>query len=63
MPLLIPFIETLRTDKRGEVNNYTISNGFHLHAISFPDGVLNCVPSLGSVGGAALSFHPGVDKV
>jgi len=30
---------------------------------SFPPGVLNCVPSLGSVGGAALSEHHGVDKV
>jgi len=29
----------------------------------FPAGVYNCVPSLGSVGGAALSSHPGVDKV
>ncbi|CAE6504780.1 unnamed protein product [Rhizoctonia solani] len=29
----------------------------------FPAGVLNCVPSLGPVGGAALSDHPDVDKV
>ncbi|KAL0949730.1 hypothetical protein HGRIS_009770 [Hohenbuehelia grisea] len=29
----------------------------------FPPGVLNTVPSLGSVGGAALAEHPGVDKV
>lgn len=29
----------------------------------FPPGVLNCVPSLGSVGGAALAAHRGVDKV
>ncbi|CAE6457605.1 unnamed protein product [Rhizoctonia solani] len=29
----------------------------------FPAGVLNCVPSLGSVGGAALSEHPDVDKI
>lgn len=29
----------------------------------FPPGVLNCVPSVGSVGGAALAAHPGVDKV
>ncbi|KAF8529070.1 aldehyde dehydrogenase domain-containing protein [Hysterangium stoloniferum] len=29
----------------------------------YPAGVLNCVPSLGSIGGAALSSHPGVDKV
>lgn len=32
-------------------------------APSFPPGVINCVPSLGNVGGAALSAHPGVDKV
>ncbi len=30
---------------------------------SFPKGVINTVPSLGSVGGAALSAHPDVDKV
>ncbi|KAI0049622.1 NAD-aldehyde dehydrogenase [Auriscalpium vulgare] len=29
----------------------------------FPPGVLNTVPSLGSVGGAALSLHKDVDKV
>ncbi|KAI9063394.1 NAD-aldehyde dehydrogenase [Trametes sanguinea] len=29
----------------------------------FPPGVVNTVPSLGSVGGAALSAHMGVDKV
>lgn len=29
----------------------------------FPPGVLNTVPSLGSVGGAALAAHKGVDKV
>lgn len=29
----------------------------------FPPGVLNTVPSLGSVGGAALTAHPDVDKV
>ncbi|CAE6521169.1 unnamed protein product [Rhizoctonia solani] len=29
----------------------------------FPAGVLNCVPSLGPVGGAALSEHPDVDKI
>lgn len=33
----------------------------YLH--SFPPGVLNCVPSLGSVGGAALAEHQDVDKV
>ncbi|KAJ6614335.1 Aldehyde/histidinol dehydrogenase [Mycena sp. CBHHK59/15] len=30
---------------------------------SFPPGVLNTVPSLGSVGGSALAVHPDVDKV
>ena len=30
---------------------------------SFPPGVVNTVPSLGSVGGAALSSHKDVDKV
>lgn len=29
----------------------------------FPPGVVNTVPSLGSVGGAALSSHPDVDKI
>ncbi|KAF9063503.1 aldehyde dehydrogenase domain-containing protein [Rhodocollybia butyracea] len=29
----------------------------------FPAGVINTVPSLGSVGGAALSAHPDVDKI
>jgi aldehyde dehydrogenase (NAD+) len=29
----------------------------------FPPGVLNTVPSLGSVGGAALSAHMDVDKI
>ena len=32
-------------------------------ALSFPAGVVNTVPSLGSVGGAALAAHPDVDKV
>ncbi len=30
---------------------------------SFPPGVINIIPSLGSVGGAALAAHKGVDKV
>jgi hypothetical protein len=30
---------------------------------SFPPGVVNTVPSLGPVGGAALAAHPDVDKV
>ncbi len=30
---------------------------------SFPPGVINTIPSLGSVGGAALAAHKGVDKV
>jgi aldehyde dehydrogenase (NAD+) len=29
----------------------------------YPPGVVNTVPSLGSVGGAALSSHPDVDKI
>ncbi|EJD00956.1 NAD-aldehyde dehydrogenase [Fomitiporia mediterranea MF3/22] len=29
----------------------------------FPPGVINTVPSLGSVGGAALAAHPDVDKI
>lgn len=32
-------------------------------SIRFPPGVLNTVPSLGPVGGAALAAHPDVDKV
>lgn len=35
----------------------------HSWLYSFPPGVLNTVPSLGSVGGAALTAHPDVDKV
>ena len=30
---------------------------------SFPPGVVNTVPSLGSIGGAALASHLDVDKV
>lgn len=33
------------------------------HFSRFPPGVVNTVPSLGSVGGAALSAHRDVDKV
>jgi acyl-CoA reductase-like NAD-dependent aldehyde dehydrogenase len=29
----------------------------------FPDGVVNIVPGLGAVAGAALASHPGVDKI
>lgn len=29
----------------------------------FPPGVLNTVPALGAVGGAAISAHPDIDKV
>jgi hypothetical protein len=36
---------------------------FSLHHLSFPPGVINTIPSLGSVGGAALAAHRGVDKV
>ena len=35
----------------------------YLSSISFPPGVINTVPSLGPVGGAALAGHPDVDKV
>ena len=34
-----------------------------IYSIRFPPGVLNTVPSLGPVGGAALAAHPDVDKV
>jgi aldehyde dehydrogenase (NAD+) len=30
---------------------------------SFPPGVINTIPSQGSIGGAALAAHKGVDKV
>lgn len=33
------------------------------HVASFPPGVVNTVPSLGPVGGAAISSHLDVDKV
>lgn len=29
----------------------------------FPPGVLNCLPSTGAIGGAALSYHNDVDKI
>jgi len=35
----------------------------HHKGFSFPPGVLNTVPSLGHVGGAALAAHLDVDKV
>jgi len=35
----------------------------HQKDIRFPPGVVNTVPSLGVVGGAALSAHMDVDKV
>ncbi len=34
-----------------------------LYTRRFPPGVVNTVPSLGSVGGSALSSHKDVDKV
>jgi aldehyde dehydrogenase (NAD+) len=33
------------------------------HEIRFPAGVINTVPSLGSVGGAAVAAHPDINKV
>jgi aldehyde dehydrogenase (NAD+) len=36
---------------------------FFITVRSFPPGVINTTPSLGSVGGAALAAHKGVDKV
>jgi hypothetical protein len=35
----------------------------HSRLYSFPPGVVNTVPSLGPVGGAALAAHPDVDKI
>lgn len=35
----------------------------HHRSSRFPPGVVNTIPSLGSVGGAALSAHPDVDKI
>lgn len=35
----------------------------HLKFDRFPPGVVNTVPSLGGIGGAALASHPDVDKV
>lgn len=35
----------------------------HVITDRFPPGVVNTIPSLGSVGGAALSSHKDVDKV
>ena len=36
---------------------------FLMFLYSFPPGVINTIPSLGPVGGAALSSHLDVDKV
>jgi aldehyde dehydrogenase (NAD+) len=57
--------ETVRARCRSRVrpNTVKIDNPTDQPAHSFPPGVLNTVPSLGSVGGAALAAHPDVDKV
>ena len=34
-----------------------------MYSIRFPPGVINTVPSLGPVGGAALAAHLDVDKI
>ena len=39
------------------------STEINLWVSRFPPGVVNTVPSLGSVGGAALAAHKDVDKV
>ena len=62
------FIETLRARRRSRVrekNTCPASGPTDRVGWSgrFPPGVINTVPSLGSVGGAALSSHKDVDKV
>lgn len=60
-------IETVRTRSRSRVWAFLFIIAAtplkkYPHS-SFPPGVLNCVPSLGPVGGAALAEHHDVDKV
>ncbi|SJL01942.1 related to aldehyde dehydrogenase [Armillaria ostoyae] len=45
-----------RANRRQKLSELVVEAGF-------PKGVINTVPSLGSVGGAALSAHPDVDKI
>lgn len=63
--LLRVLSETLGTRRRSRVG-FTFGGSEVLLievTLSFPPGVVNTVPSLGSVGGAALAAHPDVDKV
>lgn len=48
--------------KPGTHTEFPLCNNTHVNN-RFPPGVLNTVPSLGSVGGAALASHLDVDKV
>lgn len=41
----------------------TLRLGELLTAAGLPDGVVNIVPGLGEVAGAALATHPGIDKI
>jgi acyl-CoA reductase-like NAD-dependent aldehyde dehydrogenase len=61
----LPFAETLRVGQRSRVRSCAaaflfVASDQHFR---FPPGVLNTIPSLGAVGGAALAAHPDVDKV
>lgn len=56
----------MRACQRGRVHLVSLARCIVLLKnllFSFPPGVVNTVPSLGSVGGAALAAHPDVDKV
>jgi acyl-CoA reductase-like NAD-dependent aldehyde dehydrogenase len=53
----------MRTYLRGRVCHIIVPKDELTRYLRFPPGVLNCVPALGAVGGAALASHPDVDKV
>jgi hypothetical protein len=62
--LIRSILETVRTRQRGRVWHGCVCSDILLtEIISFPPGVINTIPSLGPVGGAALAAHKGVDKV
>lgn len=66
VPKSLNFIsEIVRTRQGSRVGMHLIlpTRLLTSHAASFPPGVINTVPSLGPVGGAAISSHLDVDKV
>ncbi|KAG8907975.1 aldehyde dehydrogenase (NAD(P)(+)) ald5, partial [Tulasnella sp. 408] len=54
--------QTIPTDDLNK-HVYTLHEPIGVCAQIFPPGVLNCLPSTGPIGGAALSRHKDVDKI